>query len=89
MVKDTMMQREKYELYLRNIASEVIGDTYEVKNIVNQVFEEININAIHSSQITEDELERTLVSLTRTKIIDFLNDNNIYENAEKLRTPKL
>ena len=35
MVKDTMMQREKYELYLRNIASEVIGDTYEVKNIVN------------------------------------------------------
>ena len=77
MVKNTMMQREKYELYLRNIASEVIDDTYDVKNIVNQVFEELNITAIHSSQFTEDELERYLVALTRSKIIQFLNDNII------------
>ncbi len=84
-MKNTMMRREKYELYLRNIASEVIDDTYEVKNIVNQVFEELNINAIHSSQTTEDEIERTLVLLTRTEIINFLNDNNIYDNAEKIQ----
>lgn len=84
MVKDTMMQREKYELYLRNIASEVIDDTYDVKNIVNQVFEELNITAIHSSQFTEDELERYLVALTRSKIIQFLNDNIIYDSLEKV-----
>ena len=85
MVKETMIQREQYELYLRDICSEVIDDTYTVKNIVNQVFEEININAIHDSQNTEDDLKKTLVSLTRAKIIRYLNDNNICDAFDNLQ----
>ena len=72
-VSGTKINRREFELYLRDMTSEIIDNNDIVKNIVDEVFEEININSLHKRYKNKDEAKLELVSFTRKKIFEYLD----------------
>ena len=74
------IKRQEIELFLRDIAHQIIDDTSIVKLIVNDVFNDINLNSLHKSHKTKDEAKMELVSYTRKKTIEYLDTYSDFEN---------
>ena len=74
------IKREEIELFLRDMAHNIIGDTSIVKSIVNDVFNDMNLNSIHKSHKSKDEAKMELVSYTRKKTIEYLDTYSDFEN---------
>jgi len=84
-VSGTKINRKEYELYLRNMTSEIIDNNEVVKSIVDDVFEQININSLHKRYRNRDEAKVELVSFTRKCILEYLDT---YSEVDKYNDVK-
>ena len=84
-VSGAKINRREFELYLRNMTSEIIDNNEIVKTIVDEVFQQININSLHKKYKNRDEAKIELVSFTRKRIIEYLDTCSDVEKYNSIK----
>ena len=79
------IKRSEIELCLRDMTNYIIGDNAIVKSIVDDVFQEVNINSLHKRYKTKDEVKIELVSFTRNKILEYLDTYSTVEKYSEIK----